>query len=147
MKARACIAVQGFVTLTCAFALMGSPAQADPGDISALGGGNDYCVTETGTDPDGNANGCIDGKGLGGGISALQVSPDGKRLYVLGFDTFNNFSGTGAGDSITTYDISASRGSLTVDPRDSACRSSFTTSDCSTAVSYTHLTLPTILRV
>ena len=128
MKARTVIAVQGIAALTCAFALMGGSASAAPGDISTLGGSNDYCVTETGADSDGNANGCLDGKGLTNGVSALQVTPDGKRLHVLGFDGFLN----PIGDSITTYDRSPSRGSVTVDPRINACRSAAPVVDCST---------------
>lgn len=129
MKVRGLSGIPGIAVFIVAFALLGGTASAsDPGDISPPGGSNDWCVSEDGTDGIGTPNGCLDGIGLGNGVAALQVSPDNKRLFVLGFDSF---SASTEGDSITTFDRSLSRGSLTADPRINACRSAFLVPDCS----------------
>lgn len=128
MKARGFSCISALAAFAGVIALLaGSASASDPGDVSVLGGSNDYCVSEDGNNGNGNPNGCIDGKGLTNSISALQVSPDGKRLFVLGFDGFL----TPVGDSITTYDRNSSRGSLSVDPRINACRSAPAVPDCS----------------
>lgn len=116
------------VVVLAAGLLLGTGNSFAAGGIDALAPGNGWCVSEDGKDGAGNENACVDGKGLGNGVSALQVSPDGKRVFVLGFDSF---LGATDGDSITTYDRDPLGGSLEVDPRANACRSAFPSPDCS----------------
>lgn len=112
--------------------LTGFPGKAEAtggGDINPRTGGSDYCVSENGEDGNSTPNACIDGIGLGIGVSALEVSPDGKRLFIAGFDSF----GGSDGDSITTYDRGALGGLLSLDPRAAACRSATSAPGCSPA--------------
>lgn len=116
------------IAVSTAGLLFGTGTAFAAGDIDVLAPGNQWCVSEDGEDGAGNASACVDGKGLGNGIAALTVSPDGKRVFVLGFDSF---LGSSDGDSITTYDRDPLGGSLEVDPRVNACRSAYPATDCS----------------
>lgn len=101
-------------------AFLAGEAQADPGDVQPRGGGtNQWCVTEDGRDGNGVEGACIDGKGLASGISALQVTPDGKRLHVTGF----NGAFATNGNSILTFDRDPTSGFVAYDPRAASCRS------------------------
>lgn len=101
-------------------------ASANPGDINPRGGGtNQWCVTEDGTDGNGNEGACIDGFGLGEGVSQLEVTPDGSRLQVLGFNGFGS-----SGDSIITLDRDESSGFVSFPNRLRTCISPAAYANC-----------------
>jgi len=100
-------------------------ASAAPGDLTQLTGVNG-CITEDGRDGNGVENACIDGKGLASGVSAAQVTPDGKRLQVSGF----NGSFDPNGNSILTFDRDQVTGSVAYDPRPGSCKSDAAIDPC-----------------
>jgi DNA-binding beta-propeller fold protein YncE len=129
---RAVAAVKGIAAFACAFVILTGNAQAvEPGGVQVLSGGLEYCISEDGSDLNGNADACVDGVGLAAGVNGMQVTPDGSRLHTIGGSILDGGGLAPNGNSTSTYDRDRVDGTVALQPRLRACISDQGIAPCS----------------